>query len=187
MGLPEIFHFQGDRSTCAELVENHTSGKKLNKLHVRERGISRSAASVCASHSPRCLNVHWGISVPYFSHTTLTRWQASQSPSLVALLVRHLLGRAEMVLRMLELTETITKTACVFDMSMYERCIILMPNSEFARVFGVDFFSVINRGSQFKVESFMFRIAKPESFVLLSPSKEDVGLTFIVSSVRLPY
>lgn len=45
---------------------------------------------------------------------------------------------------------------------------------EFARVFGVDFFSVINRGSQFKVESFMFRIAKPESFVLISPSRQDV-------------
>jgi DNA polymerase elongation subunit (family B) len=38
----------------------------------------------------------------------------------------------------------------------------------------VDWFSVISRGSQFKVESFMFRIAKPESFLLLSPSKDDV-------------
>jgi DNA polymerase zeta len=46
---------------------------------------------------------------------------------------------------------------------------------EFARVFGVDFFSVISRGSQFKVESFMFRIAKPESFVLISPSRQDVN------------
>jgi DNA polymerase zeta len=45
---------------------------------------------------------------------------------------------------------------------------------EFARVFGVDFFSVISRGSQFKVESFMFRIAKPESFVLRSPNKREV-------------
>lgn len=45
---------------------------------------------------------------------------------------------------------------------------------EFARVFGVDFFSVISRGSQFKVESFMFRIAKPESFVLRSPNKDQV-------------
>lgn len=50
---------------------------------------------------------------------------------------------------------------------------------EFARVFGVDFFSVLSRGSQFKVESFMFRIAKPESFVLLSPSKEDVGYSVV--------
>lgn len=47
-------------------------------------------------------------------------------------------------------------------------------NREFARVFGVDWFSVISRGSQFKVESFMFRIAKPESLVLLSPSRDDV-------------
>ena len=40
----------------------------------------------------------------------------------------------------------------------------------------MDFFSVLTRGSQFKVESFMFRIAKPESFILISPSKEDVGV-----------
>jgi DNA polymerase zeta len=45
-------------------------------------------------------------------------------------------------------------------------------------VFGVDWFSVISRGSQFKVESFMFRIAKPESLVLLSPSKDDVCLPY---------
>jgi DNA polymerase elongation subunit (family B) len=49
-----------------------------------------------------------------------------------------------------------------------------MYDSEFARVFGVDFYSVISRGSQFKVESFLFRIAKPENFVLVSPSKQDV-------------
>ena len=46
--------------------------------------------------------------------------------------------------------------------------------SEFARVFGVDFFSVLSRGSQFKVEAFMFRLTKPENFVLVSPSREDV-------------
>jgi hypothetical protein len=50
-----------------------------------------------------------------------------------------------------------------------------MLRREFARVFGVDFFSVITRGSQFKVESFMFRVAKPESFVLVSPSRADVS------------
>lgn len=55
--------------------------------------------------------------------------------------------------------------------------------SEFARVFGVDFNSAMTRGSQFKVESFMFRIAKPEGFVLISPSREAVSpvtLMFIV-------
>lgn len=52
---------------------------------------------------------------------------------------------------------------------------IALGFSEFARVFGVDFNSVMSRGSQFKVESFMFRIAKPESFVLISPSREEVS------------
>jgi DNA polymerase zeta len=52
---------------------------------------------------------------------------------------------------------------------------LTLSHSEFARVFGVDFASVMSRGSQFKVESFMFRIAKPESFVLISPSREAVS------------
>lgn len=51
---------------------------------------------------------------------------------------------------------------------------LTLAHREFARVFGVDFASVMSRGSQFKVESFMFRIAKPESFVLISPSRESV-------------
>ena len=48
--------------------------------------------------------------------------------------------------------------------------------SEFARVFGVDFTSVYARGSQFKVESLMIRLAKLESFVLVSPSKHQVAV-----------
>lgn len=51
----------------------------------------------------------------------------------------------------------------------------LNGHSEFARIYGIDFFSVISRGSQFKVESVMFRIAKPESFLLLSPNVNQVG------------
>jgi DNA polymerase zeta len=52
----------------------------------------------------------------------------------------------------------------------------LIPRtSEQARLLGVDFFSVFSRGSQFKVESIMFRIAKPENFILVSPSRKQVG------------
>jgi DNA polymerase zeta len=51
----------------------------------------------------------------------------------------------------------------------------LIRLSEFAKVFGVDFFSVITRGSQFKVESVMARIARPENFVFLSPSRQQVA------------
>lgn len=50
-----------------------------------------------------------------------------------------------------------------------------MTCSEFARIYGVDFRSVRLRGSQFKVEAVMFRIAKPESFLLLSPTRQEVS------------
>ncbi|EGN99381.1 hypothetical protein SERLA73DRAFT_90742 [Serpula lacrymans var. lacrymans S7.3] len=95
--------------------------------------------------------------IPRYSFSTLTEWYKSSDPVHTSRLLRHLSERTSTVLDILDEAETVTK------------------NAEFARVFGVDFFSVISRGSQFKVESFMFRIAKPESFVLLSPSKEDVG------------
>ena len=49
-----------------------------------------------------------------------------------------------------------------------------MDGSEQARLLGVDFQSVYGRGSQFKVESMMFRIGKPEGFMMISPSKKQV-------------
>ncbi|KAJ6604659.1 hypothetical protein DFH09DRAFT_1242601 [Mycena vulgaris] len=95
--------------------------------------------------------------IPRYSPATLTGWYQDSIPAHTAMVLRYFSSRTYMALELLEETEVVTKTA------------------EFARVFGVDFFSVISRGSQFKVESFMFRIAKPESFVLISPSKHDVG------------
>ncbi|KAJ7169887.1 hypothetical protein C8R46DRAFT_1162607 [Mycena filopes] len=94
---------------------------------------------------------------PRYGPATLKAWYQDSIPAHTYSVLRYFSSRTSMVLEILEETEVVTKTA------------------EFARVFGVDFFSVISRGSQFKVESFMFRIAKPESFVLLSPSKHDVG------------
>ncbi|KAL1679814.1 hypothetical protein EV122DRAFT_276721 [Schizophyllum commune] len=95
--------------------------------------------------------------VPAYNHATLTRWFNSDSPHHTAQALHYLANRTLMDLEILEGSEVVTK------------------NAEFARVFGVDFYSVLTRGSQFKVESFMFRLAKPESYVLLSPSKIDVG------------
>lgn len=81
-------------------------------------------------------------------------------------------------LELLEEAEIVTKTAYVISFFLVKLflTVFLHMIREFSRVFGVDFFSVISRGSQFKVESFMFRIAKPESFVLISPSRYDVNL-----------
>ena len=79
-----------------------------------------------------------------------------------------------MVLEIIDVAQIVTKTAYVFNNLIICFTNIPLLHREFARIFGVDFYSVLSRGSQFKVESFMFRIAKPESFVLLSPSKQDV-------------
>ncbi|KAJ3760352.1 hypothetical protein EV360DRAFT_93611 [Lentinula raphanica] len=98
-----------------------------------------------------------GRRVPRYGPSTLTKWYQSQHSAHTATLIRHYARHASLNIEILNQSEVVTKTA------------------EFARVFGVDFYSVISRGSQFKVESFMFRIAKPESFVLISPSKSDVG------------
>ncbi|KAI0348054.1 hypothetical protein BDW22DRAFT_1350202 [Trametopsis cervina] len=95
--------------------------------------------------------------IPRYSASTLTKWYNSNVPEHTSRVFSYFASRTSITLELVEVAEVVTK------------------NAEFARVFGVDFFSVISRGSQFKVESFMFRIAKPESFVLLSPSKEDVG------------
>ncbi|KAF6039857.1 REV3L [Bugula neritina] len=45
--------------------------------------------------------------------------------------------------------------------------------SEFARVYGIEFCDVIIKGTQYKVESMMLRIAKPLNFVAVSPNVQQ--------------
>lgn len=41
---------------------------------------------------------------------------------------------------------------------------------EHARLFGIQFYEVFSRGSQFRVESMMLRLAKPLNYIPVSPS-----------------
>ncbi|KAF2460555.1 hypothetical protein BDY21DRAFT_280750 [Lineolata rhizophorae] len=95
--------------------------------------------------------------IPHYSFPDLTKWYRSHNPRHLAKTVDYFLSRVQLNIRILDANEIISRT------------------SEQARVIGVDFFSVISRGSQFKVESLMFRIAKPENFILVSPSRKQVG------------
>lgn len=47
--------------------------------------------------------------------------------------------------------------------------------AEMARTFGIDFFSVLTRGSQYRVESLLLRLAHASNYVAVSPSREQVG------------
>ncbi|RDL36039.1 DNA polymerase [Venustampulla echinocandica] len=66
-------------------------------------------------------------------------------------------------------------TRVQLDLEILEQNELMARTSEQARLLGVDFYSVFSRGSQFKVESLMFRIAKAENFMLVSPSRKQVG------------
>lgn len=105
-------------------------------------------------------NVVWHLlhrRIPHYTHRTLTEWYTNGRHRDLAKVLRYYTTRTKMDIRILEENELIPRT------------------SEQARLLGVDFFSVFSRGSQFKVESIMFRIAKPENFVLVSPSRKQVG------------
>jgi DNA polymerase zeta len=95
--------------------------------------------------------------IPHYQHSDLNRWYTSSRPRDLKKVLDHFLTRVQLNLDILEANEIVPRT------------------SEQARLLGVDFFAVISRGSQFKVESTMFRIAKPENFILVSPSRKQVG------------
>lgn len=95
--------------------------------------------------------------IPHYPFRDLTSWYNSDKPRDLAKVVDYYTSRVQLDLEILEQNELIPRT------------------SEQARLLGVDFFSVFSRGSQFKVESLMFRIAKPENFILPSPSRKQVG------------
>ena len=105
-------------------------------------------------------NVTWHLlhrRIPHYSWRTLTDWYSNGRHRDLSKVLRYYLTRTRLDIDILEGNELIPRT------------------SEQARLLGVDFFSVFSRGSQFKVESIMFRIAKPENFLLVSPSRKQVG------------
>jgi DNA polymerase zeta len=95
--------------------------------------------------------------IPHYKFADLTSWYRSKVPRDLSKVIEYFVSRVRIDLEILESNELVPRT------------------SEQARLLGVDWFSVISRGSQFKVESLMFRIAKPENFILVSPSRRQVG------------
>ncbi|USP82770.1 uncharacterized protein yc1106_10044 [Curvularia clavata] len=95
--------------------------------------------------------------IPHYRHSDLTTWYRNEKPRDLTKVLKYFLTRVQLNLDLLDANDIVPRT------------------SEQARLLGIDFFAVISRGSQFKVESTMFRIAKPENFILVSPSRKQVG------------
>ena len=59
---------------------------------------------------------------------------------------------------------------------MMEQLDMTGRTGELARAFGIDFFSVLTRGSQYRVEAMMCRLAHTQNYLLPAPSKQQALL-----------
>ncbi|XP_018415790.1 PREDICTED: DNA polymerase zeta catalytic subunit [Nanorana parkeri] len=89
---------------------------------------------------------------PLFTLRTLSDWFDHKSDVYRWRMTEHYMSRVHGTLQLLEHLDLIGRT------------------SELARVFGIQFLHVLTRGSQYRVESVMLRIAKPMNYIPLTPS-----------------
>jgi len=94
--------------------------------------------------------------VPHYTFEMLTEFYTNPALRQRWRVFAHYLDRARKSIDMLDKLEVVDQA------------------SEFARVFGTDFYSVLTRGSQYKVESVMLRVSRAHNFVALSPGPQQV-------------
>ncbi|XP_033741299.1 uncharacterized protein LOC117328070 [Pecten maximus] len=90
--------------------------------------------------------------VPQFSFRTLSNWFNHKTHLHRWRLIEYYITRVKGNLQLIDQLDLIGRT------------------SEFARVFGIEFYHVLSRGSQYRVESMMLRLAKPLNYIPVSPS-----------------
>ena len=97
-----------------------------------------------------------GRKMPRVPTATLTAWLTSHAPRAQLQAFQYTLRRCEWTLDILDALDVIGRTG------------------ELARIFGIDFMSVLTRGSQYRVESLLSRLARANQYVLLAPTAHQV-------------
>ncbi|XP_069463876.1 DNA polymerase zeta catalytic subunit [Ambystoma mexicanum] len=92
---------------------------------------------------------------PLFTFRMLSDWFDNKTDLHRWKMVDHYICRVCGILQMLEQLDLIGRT------------------SELARLFGIQFLHVLTRGSQYRVESMMLRIAKPMNYIAVTPSAQQ--------------
>ncbi|XP_076611860.1 DNA polymerase zeta catalytic subunit isoform X1 [Chaetodon auriga] len=92
---------------------------------------------------------------PMYSPRTLSDWFDHNTDLYRWKVVDHYVSRVRGTMQLLQQQDIIGKT------------------SELARVFGIQFFHVLTRGSQYRVESMMLRVAKPLNYIPVTPSVQQ--------------
>ncbi|XP_061668529.1 DNA polymerase zeta catalytic subunit isoform X2 [Syngnathoides biaculeatus] len=92
---------------------------------------------------------------PLYSPRTLSDWFDHNTDLYRWKMVDHFVSRVHGSLQLLQQHDIIGRT------------------SELARLFGIQFFHVLTRGSQYRVESMMLRLAKPLNYIPVTPSVQQ--------------
>uniref|UniRef100_A0A2N9FAW5 DNA polymerase n=1 Tax=Fagus sylvatica TaxID=28930 RepID=A0A2N9FAW5_FAGSY len=95
--------------------------------------------------------------IPSFRHKVLTKWFSSGPGRGRFRCIEYVMERARLNLEIMNQLDMINRT------------------SELARVFGIDFFSVLSRGSQYRVESMLLRLAHTQNYLAISPGSQQVA------------
>ncbi|KAI3909099.1 hypothetical protein MKW92_026579 [Papaver armeniacum] len=94
--------------------------------------------------------------IPSIPFRILTQWFSSGPGRARFRCIEYVLGRAKLNLEIMNKHDLINRT------------------SELARVFGIDFFSVLSRGSQYRVESMLLRLAHTQNYLAISPGNQQI-------------
>ncbi|KAL4556311.1 hypothetical protein LXL04_038958 [Taraxacum kok-saghyz] len=95
--------------------------------------------------------------IPFIYCRTLTKWFSSGPGKARYRCIQYVLERAKLNFQVMNQLDMINRT------------------SELARVFGIDFFSVLSRGSQYRVESMLLRLAHTQNYLAISPGGQQVA------------
>ncbi|XP_018317331.1 DNA polymerase zeta catalytic subunit [Mycetomoellerius zeteki] len=93
--------------------------------------------------------------IPCPSFKTLSSWWKQESMIIKSRVIHHYIIRVVGTLKLLGHLDVIGRTC------------------ELARLFGIQFYEVFSRGSQFRVESMMLRLAKPMNYIPISPCMQQ--------------
>ncbi|XP_048236258.1 DNA polymerase zeta catalytic subunit isoform X2 [Ricinus communis] len=94
--------------------------------------------------------------IPSIPYRVLTKWFSSGPGRARYRCIEYMVHRAKLNLEIMNQLDMINRT------------------SELARVFGIDFFSVLSRGSQYRVESMLLRLAHTQNYLAISPGNQQV-------------
>nr|XP_032513018.1 DNA polymerase zeta catalytic subunit [Danaus plexippus plexippus] len=132
--------------------ENELEGRVIGRITFNVWRLFRHELALSSYSFENCMYAILNERVPKYSYRKLTEWWNHESRILRWIPVEYYLTKLSGTVRMLDKLDMINRT------------------SELARLFGLQWWEVLSRGSQFRVESLMLRAARPLNLVALSPS-----------------